>query len=259
VLAIFKLPESLDRTAMSDRRRHFDLTSLRQTLAIPSMGLLLAVVFIGVFALAEFEGTISLAIDDTLRVGEAADSPAAAEPAGDELTGDEAAAEVRWRRSFRLMLVFAYIGLIQSLVQGVGVRRLAHRFSEAALATAGALLSLAGFALLALTCTVGYTSLGLLMVATAVLVSGIAMVFPAIQSLISRRADPAAQGATLGANESVSAMARITGVMIGMRLFYQAPALPFWSAAVLMVAALALVTLAVRAGRDWTPDVATAS
>ncbi len=253
VLAVFKLPESLDRRAMPDRRRHFDFTSLRQTLAIPSMGLLLLVVFIGVFALAEFEGTISLAIDETLRAGEAADSPAAADS-----TDDETAAEVHWRRSFRLMLVFAYIGLIQSLVQGVAVRRLAHRFSEAALSTAGALLSLAGFTLLALTCTAGYTSLGLLMAATAVLVSGIAMVFPAIQSLISRRADPAAQGGTLGANESVSAMARITGVMIGMRLFYQAPALPFWSAAVLMAAALALVTLAVRAGRDWTPQTATA-
>jgi hypothetical protein len=89
------------------------------------------------------------------------------------------------------------------------------------------------------------------MVATAVEVSGIAFVFPAISSLISRRSDPAKQGGILGVGESVGSIARIAGFGAGVPLYYLNRSLPFETAAVLMAAALVLILIAVRMGGDW--------
>jgi predicted MFS family arabinose efflux permease len=79
----------------------------------------------------------------------------------------------------------------------------------------------------------------------------IAFVFPAVQSLLSRRSDPADQGAILGAQESVSSIARIAGMAFGVRTFRQVPALPYGAAAAMMAVALLLAVLAARVGRDW--------
>jgi len=136
-------------------------------------------------------------------------------------------------------------------VQGVLVRRLASRLSDARLAGAGAALALGGFLLLGIAVGPLVPGTSGLMVASAVLVAGLAFVFPAVQSLISRRTSPSEQGGVLGAGESISSVARITGVFYGVRAFKQAAALPYWSSAVLMAMTLALVLVAVRAGRDW--------
>jgi MFS family permease len=225
--AVLKLPESYDPLAAAEERRHIDLASLREALSIPSIGLLLVTSFFAVFALANFEGTISMAIRASL---------------GEELS--EAG------KYIEMLLVFAYIGVIMCLVQGVIVRRLALRVNEAWLAKVGAVLSIAGFALLGIAAG-GGAGIALLMVAAAVEVGGIALMLPAIQSLISRRSDPARQGGILGAGESISAIARITGTVFGLRLYQQAAPLPFWLAAGLMAVVLVLVVVAVRAGRDF--------
>ncbi|MHB8902721.1 MAG: MFS transporter, partial [Thermoguttaceae bacterium] len=60
VLAFLKLPESLDPERAPRQRRHFDIRSLVEALSVPSIAILLVVVFFSVFALANFEGTISL-------------------------------------------------------------------------------------------------------------------------------------------------------------------------------------------------------
>ena len=231
VFAIFKLPESLRADRVPEARRHFDLAALRDILAIPSIGLLLVTGFVSVFSLANFESTLSFTIRSELLL------PSKDQP--------------EWVVQSRLMLVFAYIGIVQCLVQGVLVRRLATRISEARLATIGCLLSVAGFVMLAFLRGGTQGGVGLLMLATAVEVGGIAFVFPAIQSLISRRSDPAKQGGILGAGESVSSIARIVGFGLGIPLYLRNPILPFWTAAALMSLVLFLVLTAVRLGRDW--------
>jgi MFS family permease len=210
----------------------------------PTIAVLLVVVFFSVFALANFEGTISMIIRDTLELqkGRTAASQA--------LTDND-----RWLLSVRLFLVFAYIGVIQCLVQGVLVRRLASTVSEAKLALIGATLSIAGFVLLAVMAESGSGGIPLLMFAAAVEVSGIAFVFPAVQALISRRTDPAEQGGILGAGESVSAIARITGVFFGVWLYMVWPSVPYWAAAGMMLFVLGLVLLATRTGRDYVEEV----
>jgi MFS family permease len=89
------------------------------------------------------------------------------------------------------------------------------------------------------------------MVAAAIEVGGIAFVFPAIQSLISRRTDPAEQGGILGTGESVSSIARITGILSGVWLYSVWPSVPFWSAAVMMAVVSGLVLWAARTGTDY--------
>jgi hypothetical protein len=256
-LAIFKLPESRKPGVMGESRRRFDLGSLRTALAVPSIGLLFLTSFLGVFSLAGFEGTISLAIHAGLN--EQAQSEAAtselSHPSSHQLAAAETPGEPSevddWTSDVRLMLIFAYIGLIQTLVQGVLVRRLAIRVPEVTLAVSGAILSITGFLLLGAAAASQGGGIALLMIGAAVHVSGVAFVFPAIQSLISRRSDPANQGGILGTGESIAAMARITGVMFGVPLFYVAPALPFLASAGLMCFALVAVLVAVRTGRDF--------
>ncbi len=238
IFAVFKLPESLDPNRAPQERRHFDLHSLIDAVSVPSIAVLLVVVFLSVFALANFEGTISLLINDMLR------------------TETRQAAEVlsnhaRWLVSIRVFLVFAYIGTIQCLVQGLLVRRLAGTISEARLAATGVVLSVAGFVLMAVMAETSFGGIPLLMAATAIEVSGIAFVFPAVQALISRRTDPAEQGGILGAGESVSSVGRITGMMFGVWLYNVWPSVPYWSAAAMMAAVMALVLLAASRGTDY--------
>ena len=77
----------------------------------PRSGLLLVTSFAAVFSLANFESTLSFTIRDTIR---------------QEIQQVAKATPDDWKVQVWLMLVFAYIGVIQCLVQGVLVRRLAN-------------------------------------------------------------------------------------------------------------------------------------
>jgi MFS family permease len=240
LVAALELPESLRADEIPGARRHFDLAALRDILSVPSLGLLLVTSFVAVFSLANFESTLSFTIREEIRhvAGKAAGGAANAMP--------------EWIVEMRLMLVFAYIGVIQCLVQGILVRRLANHWKEAMLATVGSVLSIGGFVMLAVLEGGARGGIGWLMVATAVEVSGIAFVFPAISALVSRRSDPAKQGGILGAGESVGSIARIAGFGAGVPLYFLDHRLPFETAAVLMASALVLILIAVRIGRDWS-------
>ncbi|MHB8903165.1 MAG: MFS transporter, partial [Thermoguttaceae bacterium] len=194
-----------------------------------------------------FEGTISLLINDTLKTQ--------IEASPSQLLNEHS----RWLVAVRVFLVFAYIGTIQCLVQGILVRRLARTMSEPKLAAIGVVLSVAGFVLLAAMAGTSRGGIPLLMLAAAVEVSGIAFVFPAVQALISRRTDPAEQGGILGAGESVSAVGRIAGMMFGVWLYNVSPSVPYWAAAVLMGAVMGLTLLAARIGKDYPGDAAALS
>lgn len=224
LLAIFRLPESLDPQAVPEVRRHFDLASLRAALLTPSIGLLLTAGFLSVFALANFESTISWTVSGMLGVE---------------------------RSSAQILLFFAYVGLVQSLMQGLVVRRLATRLGEATMVALGGGFSILGYVLLAWAADPSHGDLGKIWLASAVEVTGIAFLIPALQSLLSRRTDPAKQGGILGLGESASALARITGMVAGVAMYHQAATLPFWAAAGVMCVGLAAAWAALVRGRDW--------
>lgn len=228
LLAVARLPESLQPGSKSTHRSMIDVGALKDALAVPSVGLLLLTAFLSVLSFAGFETTLSLLLKKAFALDEK-----------------------------KILYFFAFIGLILTLAQGFLVRRLAKKLSEATMATAGAIVSILGFVLLAFASH--STGLTLMMVATAVEVTGFAFMTPSLNSLISRRSDPAKQGGILGVNQSMSSLARIAGPMVAIPLFYSDATLPYWFSAALMGLSLIMVGIAAKRGKDFAsgePSVA---
>lgn len=234
VLALLKLPESLQRDhAAHAGRGWLNLSALSDAVAIPSLAALLATVFLCVFAFANFESTLSLLVKD---------------PHG------------AFNYSYRdVLLVFAFVGFVLTLAQGMLVRRLSGRLSEGTMATAGAVAEVAGFIWLAT--SIQNPSLASLLGALCVIVTGFAFITPSLNALISRRSDPTKQGSILGVSQSVSSLARILGPMAALPLYTTSDlanrfhiargSTPFWFAAALMSLGIILITIAARTGSDF--------
>jgi MFS family permease len=228
LLAYFKLPESRRPDSTSAARRLLDLGALRTALATPSIGPILIAIFVCVVAFGMFETTVSLLV-----MGNAAGS--------------------KYALSFReTCLVFAYIGLTLALAQGFLVRRLSGRLHEGAMAATGAVTEVAGFVLFVR--AANGQDVRLLLVALSVVVIGFALLMPSLNALLSRRSDPARQGGILGVGQSLSALARIVGPMIGVPLLERAVSLPYQAAAGMMLVGLVLIVVASKSGRDFVPD-----
>lgn len=237
LLAYFKLPESLSSKSSAEvsasRRSWFDWKSLSDALAVPAIGVLILAMFVCIFAFANFESTLSLMVNST--------------EVGYKFTPGQ------------VSLLFAYIGLVLTVVQGGIVRRLSGRMSEGLMATIGAVVEVGGFLLLAQATT--HVSLALLLVGLAVVVSGFAFITPSLNSLLSRWSDPRKQGGILGIGQSIASLARIFGPMVGVplsqnaalanRLGLKAAELPLFLGAALMALGLLLIAIAVRRGRDF--------
>ncbi len=224
LLAIVLLPESLKPGSHAAAHYAFSFHSWREALTTPTIGALLLTSFVSVVSFGSFEQTLSLMLKDEQR---------------------------GFRFEFhQVLLFFAYIGLVLSLVQGGLVRRLAGRVSDVALATSGGVITIGGFVLLAVASS--STNLALMIVAAAVEVTGFAFMTPSLQSLISRRSDPAKQGSIMGVSQSVSALARIAGPLISVPLFFISPTLPYWAAIVMMLVGLGILTLGARGGKDYS-------
>jgi len=223
LLAWFFLPESLTGESKAASRRTFQL---RDLLAILSVLPVLAVIFVCVYTFAKFETTLSMLIKDR----EGVDSPFS----------------FTWRQ---VCLTYAYIGFTLAVIQGGVVRRLAGRVSEGMLAGAGAMTEVIGFAMMVW--AIHAQSVWLLLAALALVVAGFGFMSPSLNSLLSRRSDPAKQGGIMGLGQSVNAMARILGSFLGIPLLKYHNTIPFETAALLMALGLVLLILAVRGGKDY--------
>jgi MFS transporter, DHA1 family, tetracycline resistance protein len=224
-LALFKLPESLDRSVARAAKHWLDVPAFVRAMKTPSIAPLLVALFVCILSFANFETTLSL-----LLKGDTATNPF-----------HFTVKEVGW--------TFAYIGVTLTFAQGVLVRRMAGYVSEGRMASAGALTDMAGF--LMMLYAISVANRDWLLLALAVIVIGFAFMMPSLNSLISRRSDPAQQGGVLGVTQSVSSLARILGPMIGIPLHGLGIGWPYWLATALMGAGLALVVVAARGGRDY--------
>lgn len=164
-------------------------------------------------------------------------------------------------------LIFAYIGFVLMLTQGVFYRRLAKRVTEVTFMTLGILFMAAGVGTLGAVTVAGtqlhlavpetsaatspataheplpWTMIGGLGLALTFSVIGFAFVTPSAQALVSRRTDANQQGEILGVNQSASALARILGPIFGVVL-YKSTAnhlLPYFFGAVLLVLMLPMM------------------
>jgi hypothetical protein len=221
MLALVLLPESLRPGKQTEHHSFFDFRGWHDALHTPSLSAVLITSFVSVVSFGAYETTLSLLLKSE-----------------------------RFRFSFEnVLLYFAFIGFMLSVAQGLLVRRLAGRVSEVAMATAGGFVTILGFALLSL--ATHESRLWLLIVASAVEVIGFSLITPSVQSLISRRSDPAKQGGILGVSQGTSALARVFGPLIAVPLFYQSAEYPYYAALAMMVVALGVFLAFGRHGRDY--------
>lgn len=212
LFALVKLGESLTPGAASAVRRSHPwagLAALRTNFVFVQ---LLMAMFVTTFAFSQFESTLSL------------------------LT---AALDFTDRGNF---YVFAYIGLVLTLSQGLIVRPLVSRVGERNMAVFGTMMMTIG--LWALGWYSGHpTSETLLYVLLLIVTVGYSCLNPSLQSLLSRNASQSAQGEVLGMGQSMAAFARITGPVIGLWLLKYRVDYPYFVGGALMFLGIFMVSL----------------
>lgn len=135
--------------------------------------------------------------------------------------------------------VFAYIGLILTLAQGMLVRRLIPKLGEFRMALIGVVMMMIGLLLIGQTARTG--SLSMLILVLPIVVVGFSATTPSLQSMLSLNSGDDEQGEVLGVGQSISSLARIAGPVAGMTLQARDLALPYWFAAALMAFGIVMV------------------
>lgn len=151
-------------------------------------------------------------------------------------------------------LVLCFIGVVAAGVQGGLIRPLAKRYGEPSLIRVGTGLQALAFAALAMSPSYGRLAL---YAAGGLLAVGNGLTQPSISAYVSQRADPTAQGATLGTNQSAASLARVFGPALGGWLYGSlGPSSPYVAGAVGMVIAT-VVALSLQSS-SATADAAVA-
>lgn len=211
--AIFKLPESLkarDEPTPAAPSHWFALRRFQQAIGVSGVGLILATIFLTTFAFAQFESTLALLTKKGLDLGDRAN-----------------------------FFVFAYIGFVLTISQGVLVRRLIPKLGEFRMALIGTVLMTGGLLLIGWAGKSGST--GLLFGVLPVAVIGFSALTPSLHSMLSLRTAESQQGGILGVGQSMSALARILGPAVGIPLFYIGSTVPYWTGAGMMAAGILMV------------------
>jgi MFS family permease len=230
LLAIRRLPETVNPDTSGLRRGWLDWKGLGRALRMPTIGSLIVTFFLATFAFGSLESTLSL-LNRAILLPES--DTAAVISASSEHQVDEGN-----------FLIFAFVGLVLMVVQGGIYRPLAKRVSELTFMRVGLAIMTVG---LFFACAIAWAAYhgelkkgpGIIYFVLPVLtvaVTGFAFLTPSVQSLISRRSDPSQQGEILGANQGVAALARILGPFIGLSTFKMEPAhiTPYAMSAVLL-------------------------
>ena len=205
VAAWLLLPES--RTAAEGQAAVGRMEALRRAVAHPTIVLLLALYFIVTTAFSGFESTFALFSER--RFG---------------FTGAT------------IGFLFAFVGIVLALVQGVLVGRVVKRVGEGRLIPVAILVIALGLALVPLSWTVP-----MLMLAIGVLAVGMGLNSPSLSSMLSRLSDPNDQGGILGVASSLSSLGRVIGPAWGGFLFdHFGMAMPYVSGATIMLTAFAV-------------------
>jgi len=214
------LAESLppERRAKSRRRLvPLDIRAAREAFALPGVGVAILVNFVIILSFTNLDQTFRYYNKDLFAM-----TPLA--------TG----------------VLLASVGVVAALVQGVLIRPLTKRFSDALLIAVGVFLQLLAFAGIAKAPDYGRSAL---YASSACLALGNGLTQPCVSAYISKRADPRAQGNTLGTNQSLASLARTIGPALGGWLYGElGPRSPYTSAAIGMGFAL-LVSLALERAR----------
>ena len=134
--------------------------------------------------------------------------------------------------STHVSYVFAFIGVVVTVVQGGLIGPLTRRFGERALLVVGLIAQCVGLAALPLA-----DGMAGLLAACVPLAFGSGLTTPALTSLISRSAAADDQGGTLGIGQSAAALGRVAGPISATNAFDKLWfAAPYFGGALLMLA-----------------------
>jgi MFS family permease len=193
-----------------DRRRiggpsHSRLSAILNVLGRPVLSRLILVFFLVILAFAGMESTFAL----------------------------WALGQFGWGPS-QVGYVFAYVGVLSAILQGVLIGTLTRRFGEERLLVGG--LAMIGIGLLVMPLA---HSTPLLAVAVSALAIGMGSTQPSLNSLISRQAGREEQGEVMGVSQSTGSLSRVLGPGVAGIFFgeFGRNAAFFWGA-VLVAAAL---------------------
>lgn len=143
--------------------------------------------------------------------------------------------------------LFALLGLVSVVMQGMLVRRLVPMIGERVLLRLSALPFAAGLMLVGLSGSTPGLVGGLVLLGL-----GYGGAIPSVLGLLSRTADPDRQGAALGLGQSVGSSARVLGPLMAGGLFDLSASLPYVVAAGLVVLGL-MATTGLSQPRDPHP------
>jgi MFS family permease len=221
MLGLKKLPETRTLRSAAFDRKWIDVRAFRSALSQPVVGAVVLTFFLATLGFGAFETTLAMMNRDLLGLPEK-----------------------------RNVLLFAYVGFVLMLTQGVIYRRLAKRVTETTFMAVGIVFMGGGVAFL------GWVNwhkaqggddfavlLSLMMAGMTFAVMGFAFLTPSAQSLVSRGTSKDKQGEVLGVNQSAASMARILGPMFGLTLYKATPdhLLPYGLGAVLLLAMLPMI------------------
>jgi MFS family permease len=216
VLAIVLLPETLRAGISSGRRQWIHFGNTIKVLRLPIIGTLVLTFFLATLAFGSLESTLAL-MNQYLLTG------------GEKVVRLEEMTEQQFKEvTQKSLLIFAFVGLVLMLVQGLIYRRLVSRVGERRMLRSGVALMLVGLAgVISVVLLVASQTLAsppsvipIALAILAVLVLGFAFMTPSVSALISKSADPVRQGEILGVNQSMSALARILGPAAASTLFF---------------------------------------
>ncbi len=180
ILGVFFLPETRVPGARHTHRP-IDPLALGRALRHPRVGASIVLTFVFIFAFAAMESTFTLFAE-----------------------------HAHGLRPEQIGRLFGIVGVVGALIQGGLIHRLVKRYGEAALLPPAFLTMAVGLTALPL------TPLGPPLYAEfALIASGQGVVSPALQSLISRGVSADEQGEILGSNQSMGALARAAGPLLG--------------------------------------------
>lgn len=138
--------------------------------------------------------------------------------------------------SVEMSYFFMYIGLIQIVLQGFIIGRLANRFGEEKLIVFGPLAMMVGMFLMPL-----FPNIVIFLASLTMIASGSGVMRTVVPGFISKRTPANEQGGILGVTQSVSTIARVPGPLVGGFVFeFAGLAAPFFLGASLLVGAFGL-------------------
>jgi predicted MFS family arabinose efflux permease len=220
IAAWFLLPES--RSVNASTKSLGRMEAFRHAMTKPTLVLLLSLFFIVTLAFSGFEATFALFSE----------------------------AKFGFKAS-TIGFVFAFIGVILALVQGVLVGKVVKIVPERKLIPLAIFAISVGIGLIPFVWSVP-TLLG----ALGVLAVGMGFNNPSLTSMVSRLADPDDQGGILGLASSLSSLGRVVGPAWGGYL-YDAYGMttPYLSAAILMLLAFAVSFAGLRTADARAGDI----